>query len=89
MEFERYEVKGIWFDVNKQRVGSWHMFQLFQRAQKAADDFDKIDAVMSIACYITNLEPDEFIERCGGEDAPLTDVLEIASNLIAAAYPKN
>lgn len=89
METERHEVLGVEFDVNKERVGSWRMFQLFQAAQKSVDDFDKIDAVMSIACYITDMTADEFIEKCGGEDAPLTKVLEIASTLISEAYPKN
>ena len=89
METERHDVLGVEFEVIKERIGSWHVFQLFQEAQKAADDYGKIDAVMSIACYITDLQPDEFIGKCGGEDAQLTRVLEIASTLISAAYPKN
>lgn len=89
METERHEVCGVEFEVIKERIGSWHVFQLFQEAQKTVDDFGKIDAVMKIACYITDSTPEEFIAKCGGEDAPLTNVLEIASTLIAESYPKN
>lgn len=89
MEFERYEVQGRQFEVAKQRIGSWRAFQLLKEAEQAEDIYGKIDAVMSIACYITDMQIDEFIEHCGGEDTPMTDVLQIASELVAAAYPKN
>lgn len=89
METERHEVSGVEFDVIKERIESWRAFQLFKTVQQAEDNVVKIDAVMEIACYITDMQLDEFIDKCGGVDVPIMKIIETASTLIAQAYPKN
>ena len=83
------EVMGIEFAVNTEKLSGWHVFNLLKKAKTVTDDYERVSAVIEIACYITELDEAEFIERCGGDDAPVQTVVQVATELIAAAYPKN
>lgn len=83
------EVQGIPFHVETKKLSGWHVFNLLKKAKLAFDDYEKVSALVEIACYITGLSEDEFVEKCGGEDAPIQVVVSIATELISEAYPKN
>ena len=86
---EHCEVMGIGFDVITEKLTGWHVFNLLKKTRIALDDYEKVAALIEIACYITGLEEQEFIEKCGGDDVPVADVVAIATGLITQAYPKN
>lgn len=83
------EVSGIEFSVKPERLSGWHVFNLLKRAKSSEDDYDKVSALVEIACYITGLSEDGFVAKCGGDDAPIQTVVSVATELISAAYPKN
>ena len=86
---ERVTVNGIEFPIVSDRLGSWRTFGLLRDARMADDDYAKADSLMGIACYITGLDEGAFVEKCGGVDAPVSDVLTCAAEVIKEAYPKN
>ena len=88
-ERKQYEVQGIEFDVNADKLAGWKVFNMLKEARDADDEYDKVSAVMGIACYITECTEGEFVDKCGGEDAPVADIINVATQLIMAAYPKN
>lgn len=89
MAERKYEVMGIEFEVIPEKLGGWHVFNLLKAVRTCEDDFDKVSALMEIACYITGMSEDEFVQKCGGDDVPVADVVGIATELITKAYPKN
>lgn len=82
-------VQGIEFDVLTEKLGGWHVFNLLKKTRQVEDDYEKVSALIEIACYITGLSEDEFVEKCGGEDAPIAVIVGVATELIQEAYPKN
>jgi len=88
-ERKKVEVNGIEFDVSTEKLAGWHVFQLLKQARQNTNDYEQIDAVMEIVTYITGLTVDEFVDMCGGEDMPITDIMQTATALIMEAYPKN
>jgi hypothetical protein len=86
---KRIEVNGLAFDVDEKKLGGWHVFQLLKNVRAIDDDYEKVTLLLEIVCYITDTSEAEFIGKCGGEDAPLVDVVQTAVSLIQEAYPKN
>lgn len=83
------EVRGIVFDVADEKLGGWHVFTLLKKTQQVDNDYEKVSTLLEIACYITGLSESEFVEKCGGDDAPIAVIVGVATELIQAAYPKN
>lgn len=89
MEQKSIEIGGAQFEVDAAKLGSWRVFNMLKKVRTSEDDFGRVDLLMEIACYITGLELDAFIEKCGGDEASAEHVISLASKLIMAAYPKN
>ena len=86
---KRVEVNGIGFDVLEDKLGGWHVFNLLKEVRTADDDYSRVAKLIEICCYVTGLQESEFVDKCGGEDAPISDVVQTAVDLITEAYPKN
>ena len=86
---KRIDVNGLAFDIDEQKLGGWHVFQLLKNVRTIEDDYEKVSLLLEIACYITGLTEDEFIGKCGGEDTPIVEIVQTAVSLIQEAYPKN
>lgn len=86
---KRIEVNGISFDVLEEKLGGWHVFNLLKDVRTSDDDYNRVAKLIEVCCYITGLDENGFIEKCGGDDTPITDVVQTAVDLITEAYPKN
>lgn len=86
---ERIEIEGIDFEYEPERLKGWRAFQLLKQSREAKDDYERVENVLAIACYIVNMGIEEFVDKCGGEDTNIEVIVRIASELIAGAYPKN
>ena len=82
-------VNGEEFPVLTNKLGSWKVFRMLAAARKEEDEYEKAMDMLYIALFITGLSEDEFVEKCGGDDASVAQVLETAATIIAEAYPKN
>ena len=85
---ERIEIEGIPFDYDPERLKGWRAFQLLKQSREAKDDYERVENVLAIACYIADTTIEEFVDKCGGEDTSVEVIVRIASELIAGAYPK-
>ena len=85
---ERIEIEGIEFEYETERLKGWRAFQLLKQSREAKDDYERVENVLAIACYIANMGIEEFVDKCGGEDTSIEIIVRIASELIAGAYPK-
>ena len=83
------EALGVEFTVDTEKLGGWHVFNLLKQAQSVTNSYEQVAALLEIACYITGLDEQEFVERCGGEDAPVQNIVATATEIITKAYPKN
>lgn len=86
---ERIEVEGIEFEYEPERLKGWRAFQLLKQSREATDDYERVENVLAIACYIADMSIDDFVDKCGGEDTSIEFIVKVASGLIAGAYPKN
>ena len=86
---KRIEVNGKTFDVQESKIAGWHVFDLLKKTRQTDDDYERVALLLEVACYITGLQESEFLDKCGGEDAPIVDVVQTAVGLITEAYPKN
>lgn len=86
---ERVEVEGIAFDYEPERLKGWKTFQLMSKTRDSSDEYERVESVVEIVCYIAGITVDEFVDKCGGEDTSLEKVVRIASEFIAEVYPKN
>ena len=85
----KVEANGVSFAVIPERLSGWHVFKLMKDAQTAQNDYERVSLLVEIACYLTGLSEEAFVDKCGGEDAPIENVVATATELISAAYPKN
>ena len=85
---ERINIEGIEFEYDTERLKGWRAFQLLKQSRAAKDDYERVDNVLAIACYIADMSIDEFVDKCGGEDTNIEFIVRVASELIAGAYPK-
>ena len=88
MEQRTVEIEGIEFTIDTSKLGTWRSFNIVKKAYAANDDYQRIDSLIEIACYITDLTEQELIEKCGGDEVSLERVVTVVSQLIAETYPK-
>ena len=78
------------FTVNDSYAQSWGAFELVRKFNR--DDlsaFDKLDLSFELIEKATGVTQDEIIEYAGGVDAPATDVIQFAAEIVQAIAPKN
>ena len=84
------EVRGIRFGVDKSFTASWRFFDLMRRmSAEGADVFDKVDATFELVEMATGVTKEQIVEAAGGDEAKMSDVAEILSEMAKAVVPKN
>lgn len=83
------EIRGHEVEIDENAAKSWKAYKLFRSFERAENDFDKGDVALALAELFTGLDADAVAGLCGGDSAPVEDVLGFAAEIIAAAIPKN
>ena len=84
------EVRGVEFEVNTSAARSWRAVKLYRKFnEKTSDQFLKLDLSFELIEMITGCTENQIVEYAGGQDAPATDVVNFAAELVAAINPKN
>lgn len=84
------EVRGFKFDVDTEFAQSWAAVKLYRKFND--DDvalFDKLDLSFELIELATGRTEDEIVEMAGGENAPATEIVNFAAELVKAIDPKN
>lgn len=83
------EIRGHKVEIDENAAKSWKAYKLFRSFERAESDFDKGDVALELAELFTGLDADAIAALCGGDSAPVEEVLGFTSEVIAAAIPKN
>ena len=83
-------VGGHEFDVDDGFAQSWGAFELVRKFnQDNLTAFDKLDISFEFIEKATGVGKDAIVGFAGGADAPATDVIQFAADLVQAIAPKN
>ena len=76
--------------IDRDASTSWRAFkQLRVLNDPEADSMAKMDAAIAYAGLVAALDEDAIVEMAGGEGAQVADVMEVVTQIIAKAAPKN
>ena len=83
-------VQGVEVHVDDSKAASWKAFKMVGViSDPDAAVTAKMQAMFDLIGYVTDTDEDEIVERCGGDDASVQNVMEFATALVAEAVPKN
>lgn len=87
----RREVDGLAFEVDEARLKSWRALRMMRGIVANGGEFsvEALDAMLAFIAYTTDLDEDAIVEHCGGEEAPMEDVVSLVAKVSAEIYPKN
>lgn len=75
--------------IDQEAATSWRAFKLLRVLNdEDADGMAKMDAAIGYAGLVAHLDEESMVELAGGEDAQVTDVMEVVAQIIAKATPK-
>lgn len=76
--------------IDQEAATSWKAFkQLRVLNDEDADGMAKLDAAIEYAAIVAHLDEDGIVELAGGEDAQISEVMDVVAKIIAKATPKN
>lgn len=87
----RREVDGLAFEVDEKRLKSWRALRMMRGIVGNGEGFsvEALDAMLGFIAYVTDLDEDAIVEHCGGDEAPMEDVVALVARIAAEIYPKN
>lgn len=85
------EVDGLGFEVDEKRLKSWRALRMMRGIVAGGGEFsvEALDAMLGFIAYTTDLDEDAIVEHCGGDEAPMEDVVALVARIAAEIYPKN
>lgn len=76
--------------IDREAASSWAAFKLLRVLNsEEADSIAKMDAAIAYAGLVAHLDEDGIVELAGGQDAQISQVMEVVAAIIAEASPKN
>lgn len=83
-------VRGHTFNVDDRRLTSWKAFKLVASLDdEKSSGFGKVQAAIELMEFITDLDADAVVESLGGDMANPVEVMQVVTEIVAGAYPKN
>lgn len=81
-------IDGLKVNIDQAKASDWHSFSLLRKANNA-DQFDQLAVLLELIEYITDVDEAAIVEHLGGDTAQASEVIELVSEIIKAATPKN
>ena len=89
IESRTVDIEGLAVTVYPEKAKTWKAYRILSDAMHSPDDMKRFDSLLALVEYVTDVDEGAIIEHCGGDDAPIEDVVRIASKIVAECTPKN
>jgi hypothetical protein len=77
-------------EIDQEAATSWRAFKYLRVLNgEDSDAVAKMDAAIGYAGLVAHMSEEDIVELAGGDDAQVADVMEIVTNIISKATPKN